>query len=342
MTIEVGLLTLGDRIPDPHTGDVRTEAARHASIVEQAVAAESLGFHSVHIGEHHLSDYMLSSPPVVLAAIGARTERLVLSTGVTLMATLDPVRAAEDYATVDVLSGGRVEVVAGRGSFFQKTFPAFGRDAADSADLFAENVELFLRLTSEDDVCWSGRFRTPLEGVTIRPRPVDGLPVWIGGGSSKRTVELAARLGCPLMLPSVFAPPEAFAAIVDHYRQTWATAGHDGPPVVGACCHCHVGPTTAEARTRFEPYYRHYWTWVQDLIVEFTPQAPKLPFDVDELFAGPAIVGSAGEVVDRIGQWSELLGLSRHLFMFDLGGIGDTDLFATLDRFGTEVIPQLD
>ena len=340
-SLEVGLLTLGDRLADPATGAIRTEAQRHRSIVEQAVRAEALGFHSVHVGEHHLSDYMLSAPPVVLAAIGEHTDRLALSTGVTLMATLDPVRVAEDYATVDALSGGRAEIVAGRGSFFQKTFDAFGFDAADSADLFAENVELLLRLLRDGEVTWQGRFRSSLEEARVRPAPVGELPVWIGGGASTRTIELAATLGCPLMLPSVFAAPEHFVPMVEHYRGAWEAAGHAGPPVVGACCHCHVAPTAEQARGPFLDWYRNYWEWVQALIAEFSPGAPVLPFDRDVLLSGPAIVGSPAQVVDRIGEWGELLGLSRHLFMFDLGGIPDGPLFDTLDLFGAEVIPQL-
>lgn len=339
---EIGLLSLGDRLADPDSGTLRTEAERHRSIVAQAALAEQLGFDAVHLGEHHFSDYMLSAPPVVLAAIGERTSRVALSTGVTLMATLDPVRVAEDYATVDVLSGGRVEIVAGRGSFFQKTFPAFGLDAADSHDLFAENVELLGRLLREEDISWKGRFRAPLEGLTTHPRPLGAVPIWIGGGSSRRSVDLAARLGCPLMLPSVFAPPERFLPLLDQYQEAWSAAGHAHEPAVGACCHCHVAATTQEARSRFVVWYRHYWEWVQDLIVSFTPSAPRLPFDADALLdGGPAICGSAAEVADRAGQWRELLGLSRHLFMFDLGGIPDAPLTETIERFGAEVLPQL-
>jgi alkanesulfonate monooxygenase SsuD/methylene tetrahydromethanopterin reductase-like flavin-dependent oxidoreductase (luciferase family) len=339
--IEFGLLTLGDRLADPVGGALRTESERHRSIVEQAVLAEQVGFGSVHVGEHHLNDYMVSAPPVLLSAIGARTSELVLSTGVTLMATLDPLRAAEDYATLEVLNPGRVEVVAGRGSFFQKTFGAFGLDPAASADLFAENVELFLRLLTEDEVCWEGRFRSPLDGVTIRPKPTGDLPVWIGGGASHRTLDLAARLGCPLVLPSVFAPPQSFAPAVDYYRERWEAAGHGTEPVVGACCHCHVAVDGERARRAFAPWYEHYWNWVQGVIIEFTPHARRLDFDIDALFAGPAIVGSPAEVVDRIAAWQDLLGLSRHLFMFDLGGIPDTELFATIELFGSEVIPQI-
>lgn len=338
--LEFGLLTLGDRLADPSSGALRTESERHRSIVDQAVLAERVGFRSVHVGEHHLNDYMISAPPVLLAAIGERTTDLVLSTGVTLMASLDPLRAAEDYATLEVLNPGRVEVTAGRGGFFQKTFNAFGLDPAVSSDLFAENVELFLRLVTEDDVTWTGRFRTALDEVTIRPKPTGRLPVWIGGGSSTRTLDLAARLGCPLVLPSVFAPPEAFVPAVEHYRERWAEAGHDGEPTIAACCHCHVAPTTAEAKRDFRAWYEHYWNWVQGVIQEFTPQARRLDFDFDELMAGPAIVGSPAEVVDRIARWRELFGLDRHLFMFDLGGIPDERLMATIELFGTEVITQ--
>ncbi len=339
----IGLLSLGDLLADPVTGAQRTESERHRSIIEQAVRAEQLGFDAVHLGEHHTSDYMLSSPAVVLAAVAERTDRITLSTAVTLLPTLDPVRVVEDFATLDVLSGGRAEIVAGRGSYFQKTFGVFGRDADDSRALFDENVELVVRLLREEEVTWEGRFRSPLQAVTTRPRPVGPLAVWIGGGGSQASVELAARLGLPLMLPSVFAPPEAFVAVVEHYRERWEAHGHARPAEVGACCHCHVAPTTAAAQERFGVWYRHYWEFVQDLVAEFTPDAPRLPFDQITLLdgRGPAICGSPAEVVDRIGHWRELFGLSRHLFMFDLGGIPDPDLFATLDLFGAEVLPQL-
>ncbi len=340
---QLGLLSLGDLLTDPVTGVRRSEAERHRSIVDQAVRAEEVGFDAVHLGEHHTSDYVLSSPAVVLAAIAERTERITLSTAVTVMPTLDPVRVAEDFATLDVLSGGRAEIVAGRGSYFAKTFGVFGRDPADSRTLFDENVELLDRLLHDERVTWSGGHRAPLEAVTTRPRPVQQVTIWIGGGGSSASVELAARLEMPLMLPSVFASPEAFVPVVEHYRACWAAAGHPGPAVVGACCHAHVAPTTAVARDRFGVWYRHYWDFVQDLVAEFTPGAPRLPFDEIALMdgAGPSICGSPAEVVERIGRWNELLGLDRHLFMFDLGGIGDAELFATLDLFGAEVIPQL-
>jgi alkanesulfonate monooxygenase SsuD/methylene tetrahydromethanopterin reductase-like flavin-dependent oxidoreductase (luciferase family) len=336
---EIGLLSLGDLLPDPNTGDIRTESERHRTLVDQAILAEQIGMHSIHLGEHHGSSYQLSSPAVVLAAIGERTERLRLSTGVTLVANLDPFRVAEDYATLDVLSRGRAEIVAGRGSIFARTFEIFGQDPAQSRALFTDHVELLLKLLRNEKVHADGL--RPLHGETSRPRPYGELPVWIGGGTSNKSIDLAARLGCPLMLPSVFAPPAAFAPIAQRYREQWQLAGHESEPVVGACCHVHVAPESQLARSRFQVWFRNYWEWVQQLVNSYTPDAASFPFDYQTLINGPAIVGSPAEVVDRIGTTIELLGLDRMIFMFDLGGIPDDVLFPTLELFGAEVMPAL-
>lgn len=336
--MQLGLMSLGDLLPHPVTDVSVTERARHRSLVEQAVMAEDMGFTAVHLGEHHFSDYMLTAPPVVLAAIAERTTTLQLSTAVTLVGNLDPVRAAEDYATVDVLSGGRVEIVAGRGNLFVRTYEGFGQPVDTARERFDENVALLSRLLTETELHWEGRFRPPLRGHTSRPRPVGDLPIWIGA-ASKESATLAAQLGCRLMLPSVFGKPQMFAAVVDIYRSAWEEAGRDWADAqVGACSHIHVGPTGAEARKRWEPFYHHYWDFVGGLL-EGTGIWP--PFDFDDLLAGPAICGSPAEVVDRVGQWQEMLGLDRHLFMFDLGGIDEPLLHSTLELFGSEVVPQL-
>jgi alkanesulfonate monooxygenase SsuD/methylene tetrahydromethanopterin reductase-like flavin-dependent oxidoreductase (luciferase family) len=336
--LEIGLLSLGDLLPDPNTGHCRTESARHRTLVDQAVLAEQIGMHAIHLGEHHGSSYQLSAPAVVLAAIGERTERLRLSTGVTLLANLDPFRVAEDYATLDVLSEGRAEIVAGRGSIFARTFEIFGQDPAQSRALFTDHVELLLKLLRNEQVHADGL--RPLKGETSRPRPYGELPVWIGGGTSTTSIDFAARLGCPLMLPSVFAAPSVFEPMARRYREQWQLAGHQGDPVVGACCHAHVAPRSQEAKDRFRVWYQNYWVWVQDLVKSYTPNARGFPFDYQTLIDGPAIVGSPAEVVDRIGYTSELLGLDRMIFMFDLGGIPDGTLFETLELFGAEVMPS--
>lgn len=337
--LEIGLLSLGDLLPDPMSGECRTEAQRHRGLVEQAILAEEIGMHAIHLGEHHGSGYQLSAPPVVLAAIGERTTRLRLSTGVSLLANLDPVRVAEDYATLDVLSAGRAEIVAGRGSLFARTFEMFNQDPAQSRALFVDHVELLLDLLRNESVSATGL--RPLTQMTTRPRPFGQLPVWIGGGSSQASVDMAARLGCPLMLPSVFAPPAAFAPLVERYRTQWHQQGHLGDPIVGACAHAHVARRSQQACDQFRVWYENYWDWVQELIASYTPSAPKLAFDYENLLTGPAIVGSPEQVADRIAQAQEQLGLSRMILMFDLGGIPDDILFDTLQLFGADVMPHL-
>jgi alkanesulfonate monooxygenase SsuD/methylene tetrahydromethanopterin reductase-like flavin-dependent oxidoreductase (luciferase family) len=348
--VKEGLLILGDHLPDPHTGERVTQAARHRQFVEFAVRAEALEFDSVWLGEHHLCDYILSSPPVVLAAIGERTRRLRLGTAVTLLGNLDPVRAAEDYATVDALSGGRVEVVAGRG-VLKRTYRDFGHDPADSRALYTENVELLLRLWSESDVHWSGRFRAPLDAVTVTPGPVQKPhpPLWIGGGSSFDSVDLAARLGLPLMLPSVLAPPEAFLPMTERYRARFAAAGHThAVPRVGACSHVHVAEDSEVARKRWQPFHMNYLNWVTGLMVwggmnveAATGNARPPSLDFERLIGGPSVCGSPAEVADRILGMREKLGLDLHIAMFDHGGMPEKLVLETLELFGTRVLPEL-
>lgn len=339
--MQIGLLSLGDVLPDPRSGRLPTDGERTRAIVDAAVHGEQLGFELVQLGEHHGSSYQLSAPPVVLAAIAARTERIILSTGVTLAANLDPVRMAEDYATLDCIAGGRAEIVAGRGSYFARTFEYLGQDAGRSRQLFDEHVELLLALLAGGPVDHPGGERAPLVGFTSRPRPDGTVPVWVGGGTSAATPALAARHGLPLMLPSVFAGPELFLPVVDAYRQAWAEAGHPGPARIGAVAHCHVGATSAAARSDFEPHYRQYWSWVQGLITEYTPRARSLPFDFETLLAGPAVCGSPAEVVDRIRHWQAVLDLDRFSFMFDLGGMAVPTVRAAMERFAADVLPQL-
>jgi alkanesulfonate monooxygenase SsuD/methylene tetrahydromethanopterin reductase-like flavin-dependent oxidoreductase (luciferase family) len=346
MSLEVGLLSLGDCLPDPHTGVAQTAAQRHRSIVESAVQAEALGFGSVWLGEHHGCDYILSSPPVVLAAIAERTRSLRLGTGVTLLATLDPLRVAEDYATLDVISNGRVELVAGRGILL-RTYADFGQDAGVSRDAFAEKVDLLLRLWRERNVTWSGKHRAPLDGVTAQPRPmqVPHPPVWIGGGSSHESIDLAARLGLPLMLPSELGPPRAFLPLVERYRERAAAAGHPAHALrVGAVSHVHVARVSQDARAAWRPYYTGYLGFVGRLVAWGGPsvgRASAFEVDYESMLRGPAICGSPAEVTERILAMRELLGLDLHLSMFDLGGLSPERLRETLALFGTEVLPAL-
>jgi alkanesulfonate monooxygenase SsuD/methylene tetrahydromethanopterin reductase-like flavin-dependent oxidoreductase (luciferase family) len=322
--VQLSLMTLGDLVTDPVTGSRETPAQRHRAVVEAAAAADGLGFHGVHIGEHHGMEYIYSAPPVILAAIAERTRRLALSTAVTLIANLDPIRAAEDYATLDALSGGRAEMVVGRGNFFTSTYTLFGQDPEDSHEMFQDNVELVLDLWSGKEVSWTGRHRPPIDQFVLQPTPESPCRMWIGGGASESTTQLAARLGLDLMLPSAFGNPAVFVPVVEQYLELFASYGHSRPPRVGACWHVNVGTSTQQARARWEPRYRAYFELMGTVIRRVNPNPPAFidkPFDFDWLSTkGPAIVGSPDEVAERLSAVSAMLHTDLNLVYVDMGG----------------------
>lgn len=343
-----GLLTLGDLCTDPVTGHRASPAQRHGQIVDEAVLAESCGFESVHLGEHHFSEYIMSAPPVVLGAIAARTSTLRLSTGVALAANLDPVRVAEDYATVDALSNGRVEPVFGRGTLFPDVYTGFGQDEDTAKQRFAEHVELIHRLWTDEHVTWTGTFRAPLTDVTVHPRPAQQPrpPIWIGAGLSVESVDLAARLGCWLMLPTVFGTWPMFRPMVDRYIEQWEANGHDpADRRIGCCSHFFVAADSADAKRRWAPRYLHYLEsvirWQQASAQRAGATVGRFPLhDFDTMNRTIAICGSPAEVVDRMGEAREALRLDTHILMFDMGGIPDAELFAAIELAGSEVLPQ--
>jgi alkanesulfonate monooxygenase SsuD/methylene tetrahydromethanopterin reductase-like flavin-dependent oxidoreductase (luciferase family) len=343
--VKLSLMTLGDLDTDPVTGGRETPGQRHRAIVEAAAVADQVGLHGVHIGEHHGMEYIYSSPPVILSAMAERTKNIVLSTGVTLAANLDPVRVAEDYATVDSLSNGRMEMVVGRGNFFATTYDLFGQRIEDSHELFAENIELILDLWTGHEVTWTGKFRPPIERFGLQPVPDNLPPMWIGGGASESTLELGARLGLDLMLPSSFGNPSLFAPTAEKYKEMFAAAGHGREPRIGACWHLNVDKTSQRARERWEPRYRAYFELFSKILHRVNPDPPpfaKKPFDFDFLTSrGPAIVGSPEEVADRLATVSESLQADVNIVYLDMGGQPTAEFLSMVELLGTEVLPRL-
>jgi alkanesulfonate monooxygenase SsuD/methylene tetrahydromethanopterin reductase-like flavin-dependent oxidoreductase (luciferase family) len=344
--MDVGLLSLGDLITDPVTGERRTHAQRHRNLVEQAVAAEAVGFTSVHLGEHHFCDYILSSPPVVLAAIAERTTTLRLSTGVALGVNLDPIRVAEDYATVDVLSGGRVEPCIGRGTFFPHTYEVLGQDATHAAAVFAENLEILVKVWESEGVSWTGTHHSPLNNVTVNPRPVQTPrpPIWAGVGASPESIDLAARLGLWIMLPTVFGTIDMFRKAVDYYEARWEHYGHPSSARrIGCCTHTYIHESSQRARQIWEPRYRAYIEWVNALQAESSggKMSGLGGFDFEALTANTAMCGSPEEIVDRMGRMQEKLRLDTQILMFDMGGLPDTELFDAIELAGKSVLPSV-
>lgn len=343
--MKLSLMTLGDLDTDPVTKQRETPAQRHQAIVEAAVVAEQVGLHGVHVGEHHGMEYIYSAPPVILSAIASRTQRLVLSTAVTLAANLDPVRVAEDYATVDALSGGRMEMVVGRGNFFTTTYGLFGQRPEDSHELFAENVQLIMDLWSGRRVTWAGKFRTPIEDFAVQPAPASVPPVWIGGGASEETLKLGAELGLDLMLPSSFGNPAMFVPTAEKYKEMFAAAGHSRKPLIGACWHLNVDKTSQRARERWEPRYKSYFELFSAILHRVNPDPPafaKKPFDFEYLTTrGPAIVGSPEEVADRLSTLSQGLQADVNIVYMDMGGQPTAEFVSMVEMLGTEVLPRL-
>lgn len=345
--MKVNLMSIGDHVTDPVTGYRPTVQERHRNFVESAVVAEAAGFHGVNMGEHHGIEYVFSCPPVVLAAIAERTERIKLGTGVTLLANLDALRVAEDYATLDVLSNGRVEIVSGRGNFFATTYELFGQPLEESVDRFGENADLLTQLWTGRPVHWSGRFRPSVNGEALQPAPVQAASecMWLGGGSSEQSVDLAARLGWKLMLPTAFGRPSHFGQFAELYLRKWEEYGHSHEPEIGALWHVWVAPTSQQARSTWEPRYRAYLEWMNGLLKVVNPTVPSYndrPFDFDWLTTeGPAVCGSPDEVVERIVEISKPLHANVQQVYMDMGGMPQPLLHEAIGLMGEQVLPAL-
>jgi alkanesulfonate monooxygenase SsuD/methylene tetrahydromethanopterin reductase-like flavin-dependent oxidoreductase (luciferase family) len=342
MAMQLGLVTLGDWLANPRDGVRIAEAERFRQFVELGVLADRLGFHTFHVGEHHFSEYALSSPTPVLAAVAERTTTVRLSTAVTLLAHHDPVRIAEDYATVDVLSGGRVELIGGRG-VYQAHYPQYGQSWDDSEALLAEAVQLLRRLWTEERVSWSGSFRPPLTDVTVHPRPLQQPhpPVWLAA-SSLSSVARAVELGCPIVIPTISTGVDLPPVLAAAYREQWAGAGRDRTTAkVGLHVHAYVGDGTAdEARAEWLPHQVGYLRWVLDDVR--APGSPMPPFmaTLGESDS-QAVCGDVGAVVvDLTKRISAMGGVDVLLVQSDQGGLPWDRMRGSIERYANEVAPE--
>ena len=339
----LGLVTLGDHLPDPRTGIRIPEDERFRQFVELGVVAEELGCASFHVGEHHFSEYALSSPTPVLAAVAERTTSVVLSTAVSLLPHHDPVRIAEDYATVDVLSGGRVEVIAGRG-VYRDHYRQFGQDADTSESMLVEAVELLRRLWTEEGVSWRGTIRPPLDSVTVHPRPVQRPhpPIWLSS-SSLTSAARAVELGCPIAIATISTGKELPNELARAYRRDWAAAGRDPADAqVILHVHCYVGPgSTADARERWHPHQTSYLQWVLDEVrgPGLSPPPPWSTFDQPD---SQAVCGSVDDVAEELAARVRAIGgVDRLLIHGDQGGLAFDEVCASMARVAEEVAPRL-
>ncbi|MDD9905860.1 MAG: LLM class flavin-dependent oxidoreductase [Rhodospirillaceae bacterium] len=341
--MEVGLCSLGDHRADPVTGVWTTQDERHAHIMEYLLAAEPLGFDTLVCGEHHFSGFIMSVPQIFLAWIAGQTERIRLATGVTLLPHHDPVRIAEDFATLDVVSGGRAEVWVGKG-VEPYVYAHYGQDFKRATAMQREGLDLLTRLWTETDLTWTGQFRPPLNGVTLQPRPVQTPhpPIFIAAGSLA-SAEEAARLGVNLTVTGLSADLDSMPLMRDRYLEVWAACGHAHKPRITVLAHVHCAPTSQEAFDHLRQYQPPFQSWVISKKTGVTPEEVELPSRITN-FGSPECViacGSPQQVLDKICQIVELMGADRYIYQGDYGGQPWPKVMGSLERFSDRVLPQL-
>ena len=336
MALELGVETFGDVTLGPD-GRPLPDAQVIRHVVDEAVAAEAAGLDHFGIGEHHRADFAVSSPEMVLAAIAGRTERITLGSAVTVLSSDDPVRVFQRFATLDAVSGGRAEVVLGRGSFTE-SFPLFGYDLADYETLFDEKLDLFAELLHERPVTWSGTTRAPLAGQLVVPRTERGLKAWVGVGGSPQSVIRAARYGLPLMVAIIGGDPRRFAPLIELYRRAAEELGHGRLPV-GLHVHGHVAATDELAREQLWPH----WAEVHGRIGRERGwgQVSRAQFDAAAGPTGSLLVGSPETVAAKAVDVAGALGIDRLDIKYSAGTLPHGLLVDSIGLLGTEVAPAV-
>lgn len=341
MAFEIGLYTFGELVRDPVTGRTTTARQRLAEVLAAARLADVAGLDLFAVGEHHRLDFAISATDVVLGALAATTNRIRLSSSVTVLSSSDPVRVFEDFATLDLLSGGRAEIMAGRGAFIE-SFPLFGYRLEDYDALFDEHLDLLLMLRENERPTWSGRFRPPLDGVEISPRPVqERIPVWIAVGGTPESVVRAAVRGLPMTLGLIGGASARFKPLADLYRRAGAEAGH--PPEsleIGITAHFYVAKTTQAAYDEFYPFYAAY---LAEMSKTRGQRWSVSRSDFEQLASLPGVlfVGSPEQIIDKIGYQRELFGHTRFIAQHDVGGLPYPKVASSIELLASDVAPAL-
>lgn len=343
------MISLGDHLPDPHTRRYTDTQAEHfRMLVDLGVHAENVGFDAYWLGEHHCSDYIVSVPQMLLAAVAVQTRRIRLGTGVTLLPNNDPVRLAEDFATLDLLSQGRAEIGFGSG-ISAHTFKLFGQDVTKSAEMAAENLELIQKLWNEGEINWTGRMRTSIRKSKIQPRTYSGraIPINHAVVSSMEAARQAGRSGHKLMLFTAFGVFAKMRPFGEAYREAYCAAGHDPAHMsVAVVAYVHVQRDSKAAWSQWLPYRSNYLTFVKMLIEEkgtksFQDYLAKRG-DARVEASETGFCGSPTEIVDKIlTAHAQVGGFNRFMAYFDMGGLPRRDTFASVDLFASDVIPHV-
>ncbi|WP_230487085.1 LLM class flavin-dependent oxidoreductase [Nocardioides anomalus] len=329
------------RVTDPSTGHVVGPAERMAHLLEEIELADRSGLYSFGIGEHHREEYYDSAPPVILAAAAARTTSIRLGSAVAVLSAADPVRLFQQFATLDLISGGRTDLVVGRGSFVE-SFPLFGLDLADYDSLFAEKLDLLLQIREAPHVTWSGKHRPPLTGQGVYPRPVqERLPIWVGVGGTPESFVRAGVLGLPLMVAIIGGEPRRFGPLVELYRRAGAEAGHAPADLqVGLHVFGYVGESRRHAADTIYPGWHEMFTSVAR--ERGFPPPNRAQFDATSGPDGAFFLGDPDQIVTKLGRVAEQLGgVDRVSLQMTNPRLAHDDLLRGIELLGTEVAPRV-
>ena len=337
--MEIGIDSFAKKTQTNEGGTVQDDARAMSELIERIVHADKVGLDVFGLGEHHREEFLDSAAHNILAAAAAKTENIRLTSAVAVISAMDPVRLFQNYATLDLISNGRAEIVAGRGSFTE-AFPLFGLDFNDYDDLYAEKLDLLLRIRDENNVTWSGKFRPPLENQIVYPRPLqEKLPVWVGVGGTPASFVRAGALGLPLMVAVIGGETHRFRPLIDLYYEAAEKAGHDKASLkVGLHSLGFVANSKEEAIERYYPGYRVWFNqigkergWPPVTMERFEQQIGDL---------GAYVIGGPEEVAEKLLRHSEALGgISRFTFQIDNAGLTHEDLLETYSLIGEKVKP---
>ena len=337
--MEIGIDSFAKRTQTNEGGTAEDDAKAMSELIERIVHADKVGLDVFGLGEHHREEFLDSAAHNILSAAAAKTENIRLTSAVAVISAMDPVRLFQNYSTLDLISNGRAEIVAGRGSFTE-AFPLFGLDFNDYDDLYAEKLNLLLRIRDENKITWSGKFRPPLENQTVYPRPLqEKLPVWVGVGGTPASFVRAGTLGLPLMVAVIGGETHRFRPLIDLYYEAAEKAGHDKASLkVGLHSLGFVANSKEEAIERYYPGYRIWFNqigkergWPPVTMERFEQQIGDL---------GAYVIGGPEEVAEKLVRHSEALGgLSRFTFQIDNAGLTHEDLMETYTLIGEKVKP---
>jgi probable LLM family oxidoreductase len=333
--VELGIYTFAENSRDPSTGVSISAEQRLKNLMEEIELADQAGLDVFGIGEHHRPDFVVSTPAVILAAAAVRTRRIRLTSAVTVLSSDDPVRVFQEFATVDLLSGGRAEIMAGRGSFIE-SYPLFGYDLNDYDALFAEKLGLLLELRKSTQVTWKGKHRAPIPNRGVYPRPVqDPLPVWIAVGGTPESVVRAGTLGLPLAVAIIGGAPERFTDLVELYRQSGREAGH-APATLKVSINSHGSQQASD--DAWPPYLDAMGRIGRE---RGWPPPTRQRYEAERSPRGALLVGDPQEVVDKILFEHELFHMDRFLMQFSVGSMPHAKMLRTIELYATIVAPAV-